>query len=290
MPLVAPSEPALLTFTTKVDTTPPAQPTGLVAINVSSRAAILTWRNTYDDLRVDHYEILNGDQVIATTETWTPACMLTDLVAGTEYSVRVRALDHSGNRSVVSEPVTVKTPKLGKPQNVRITTVAANKVSVDWDRPNDAVGIIGYHAIVRLPSGSQIKYNLPVSGLIATPLAAATRYQVTISAYDAAQIESDPLTFEIATTGAVARPGTPNFLRLVRLDPDSAYFEWDAPDGPTRPEKYNVTLKGPAGIQSHETADMNVLFNGSYSGDMEYELSVTASNGGGTLLPAIIKF
>jgi chitodextrinase len=283
------SEPASATFTT-LDVTAPSKPTHLTAINVSCRAAILLWKHSSDNLRVNNYEVLSNGQVVGTTETSTPGHLLTGLVAGDSYSISVRALDEAGNRSLASEPIMVITPVIGPPKNVRINNVTANSVNFAWDRPDDAVGLVGYHTVVTSPSGGFIKYDFPAQQVLAAPLQAATRYQVSICAYDAAQIDSEPVTFEIATAGETARPSAPKKLRLVRLDPRAVYVEWEASEGPTKPDDYNVTLEAADGIQKSSTVNTNVSFVGTYYSGLAFELSVTASNKEGISPPTILNF
>jgi chitodextrinase len=191
------SNPSSGTFRT-LDATKPTQPSGLVAIEVSSRAVAFIWTRASDNVGVTHYEILEAGSVIATTQDSAPAFLATGLTAGTLYSFAVQALDAAGNRSEPSLAITVKTAPLGAPKNAR-TTVSHNRIDLVWDRPDDAIGLLGYRVEVTNHNGSDRKVETPARSVGLSLLKPSTEYTVSISAHDASQFYGEALTFKVTT-------------------------------------------------------------------------------------------
>ena len=192
------SDPATL------DVTPPEKPTELVALNFSSRAAVLIWARATDNVGVVNYEVLKDGEVIATTQDETPTYSALGLQPETQYSFSVRALDAFGNRSEESAPVIVKTPVLDPPQNVRVTNVTRNSIVLAWDRPDGAVGLINYLSEVDNHKGSTRKIHSPVQGVAFTGLRSWSTYTVKVSAQDASERYSECVTLEVKTSRAGA--------------------------------------------------------------------------------------
>lgn len=191
------SNPNSGTFRT-LDITKPTQPSGLVAVDVSSRAVAFLWTRASDNVGVTHYEILEEGRVIATTQDSAPAFLATGLTAGTLYSFAVQALDVAGNRSEPSVAITVKTAPVSAPKNAR-TTVSHNRIDLVWDRPDDALGLLGYRVEVTSHNGSDRKVETPVRSVALLLLKPSTEYTVSISAHDASQFYGEALTFKVTT-------------------------------------------------------------------------------------------
>jgi chitodextrinase len=199
------SEPATLIFSTLSDTTPPDKPTALNATNVSSKTALLLWNRSTDDVGINHYEILRNEVVIGRTESNAPGYLATDLTAATNYKFSVRALDSAGNRSALSDPLAIETSLFGPPTNPRVLNVGRNRVDFAWNRPVDAgVRMLSYKTtITMIGGGGTTTYDFPALQVNALGLRAATRYLVSVRAYDLSSTYSpEPLVFEIATEGA----------------------------------------------------------------------------------------
>ena len=85
-----------------VDTTPPAQVTGVAASNVTQTTATVGWNVTTDNFELQDYQYR-----VAPSPTWVSvgtslSANLTGLTAQTDYSVEVRARDRANNASTVS--------------------------------------------------------------------------------------------------------------------------------------------------------------------------------------------
>jgi hypothetical protein len=98
------------TYTTAAaDTTPPSQPTELLASDIGPGQINLSWRQSTDDVGVAGYTISRNGVVIA--QTGTPAGSYSDsgLAAGTSYTYTVDAYDAAGNHSSQSAPASATT-------------------------------------------------------------------------------------------------------------------------------------------------------------------------------------
>jgi FecR protein len=123
------------------DTTPPTKPTGLTASQVAG-GILLTWTRSTDDVGVDAYDVYRGGTYLATvggSET-----SYTDPVSGSGdavYEYAVAARDAAGNRSALSEPVTVgynpnNNPNYN-PNNQCPTAVAVAAVRAMQEEPTE---------------------------------------------------------------------------------------------------------------------------------------------------------
>ncbi|WP_077048376.1 fibronectin type III domain-containing protein [Pseudomonas sp. KK4] len=187
------SDPATL------DITPPGKPTGLRALNLSSRATVLVWAGAADNVKVVRYEVLKDNVVIDTTRDATPSYSATGLVPQTRYAFAVRALDAFGNRSELSQAITVQTPFLDAPRNLRVVNVTRSSIVLAWDRPDEAIGLINYKSEVDNHKGSSRSAQGPALDVTFIGLKSGSTYSVAVSANDASQRYSPPATLEVKT-------------------------------------------------------------------------------------------
>lgn len=103
----AASNSASVTTPAPADTQAPSVPTGLVASNIGTNSATLSWSASSDNVAVASYLVLRGGVQVASTA----ALSYTDsgLAPGTGYSYTVRAQDAVGNTSAASAPRSVTT-------------------------------------------------------------------------------------------------------------------------------------------------------------------------------------
>jgi hypothetical protein len=183
-----------------LDITPPEKPTGLVALNLSTRATALVWNRAADNVAVVEYEILKGDVVIDKTKDETPAYLAIGLTPETQYRFAVQALDATGNRSEASDAIVVETPLLDPPKNVRVVSVSRSSITLAWNRPDGAIGLVGYKSEADNHKGSTREIQSPVQGVVFTFLRPSSTYTVKISGHDASQRYSEPFTLEVTTS------------------------------------------------------------------------------------------
>lgn len=80
------------------DTEVPTAPTEVKANNITQNSADISWTSSSDNVGVVAYEIYNGDNLLATVNDGT-SVNITELIAETEYTLSIKALDLAGNKS-----------------------------------------------------------------------------------------------------------------------------------------------------------------------------------------------
>jgi acid phosphatase type 7 len=90
------------------DSSPPTQPTDLIAASATSSRVDLQWSPSRDDTGVDSYTVYRNGSTLGTTSTTSFADSA--VVPSKTYTYTVDALDGWGNRSSQSAPITVEVP------------------------------------------------------------------------------------------------------------------------------------------------------------------------------------
>ncbi len=85
------------------DTEPPTVPTNIVAENITSSGAQLSWDAATDNVGVTEYQVFDGTTLLGTTTNTT--FQLTGLTPETTYTITVVALDAAGNVSEATSTV-----------------------------------------------------------------------------------------------------------------------------------------------------------------------------------------
>lgn len=120
---------------TTPDLSPPSTPGNLAIAPRAATQVAAAWEPSQDDVGVVAYEIMRGEEVVATvSKTWT---VVPNLAAEKEHCFAVRALDAAGNRSPVTGPRCATTPDGATPPgpvNLRAEAVATG-VQLRWDPP-----------------------------------------------------------------------------------------------------------------------------------------------------------
>jgi len=89
------------------DTEAPSVPLQLIASDVTSTGAMLTWNASTDNVGVTGYEVFVNNTLFSTVQTNSAA--LSGLTPLTSYSIKVRASDAAGNLSAFSNEIIVTT-------------------------------------------------------------------------------------------------------------------------------------------------------------------------------------
>lgn len=89
-----------------VDTTPPTAPLNLVSTQITSSTIDLSWNSSTDNIGVTGYIVYYGATSVSVTTT---SASIVNLASNTNYTFTVKAVDGSGNLSLASNSLTVKT-------------------------------------------------------------------------------------------------------------------------------------------------------------------------------------
>lgn len=175
---------------TTPDHTPPSVPSGLQGTPTSGTTVSLSWSPSQDNTGgsgLAGYEIFRnqGANPIGTSTV----ASFTDqgLTPATPYQYQVRSYDAAGNRSALSNLISVTTidtvPPLA-PGNPTFSSITLNSATATWTTASDNVGVTGYrysldNGVSWTPLGNVTTTNL-------TGLASATSYTMYVQAGDAA--------------------------------------------------------------------------------------------------------
>lgn len=184
------------------DNTPPSNPSGLSASNITNSTVDLSWTASTDNVGVTGYDVYkNGTKLGSIAGTSTNVSGLT---GSTTYSFYVVAYDAAGNysdESNVLEVTTAANPDTQAPtapSNLASSNITQISVDLNWTASTDDVGVTAYKvykdgALIASPSST----NYSVNGL-----SAATSYQFYVTAIDAAGNVSDQSSTIYVTTQA----------------------------------------------------------------------------------------
>lgn len=89
------------------DVISPNIPSGLSATNITQTGFVLSWTPSTDNVAVTGYDVFKNNVFVATVDT--TSITLTNIKAGTTYTMTVKARDAIGNLSLASDPLNVST-------------------------------------------------------------------------------------------------------------------------------------------------------------------------------------
>ena len=142
------------------DTTPPSTVTGLTATAVSATQINLSWTAATDNVGVTGYRVerCQGAGCTNFVQIATPAGTTfgdTGLIAATNYSYRVKAVDAANNVSVNYSNVANATTQAAPPDTIpptdptglTATAVSSSQINLAWTASTDSggSGLAGYH-------------------------------------------------------------------------------------------------------------------------------------------------
>lgn len=186
------------------DTTAPRAPRNVNVSDIDKTTATVTWDEAIDNVGVTGYNIylgdsetpVNGDQLVMGL-TYT----LEGLDAATEYTVKVEAVDTSGNKSETKAEAGFTTLEAEepdkeaptKPTDVKVDAKTKDSITISWTASTDNVGVKGYKILV---DGMEKANVTEGTTCTITGLEPGTEYKIVVIAYDAmnSTASSDVLT------------------------------------------------------------------------------------------------
>ena len=193
--------------TTLAETTPPSVPTNLSGYAASGTVVNLTWGASTDTggSGLAGYEIFrnNGASPLGTSSVASYSD--TTAIDATTYTYRVRAYDGAGNRSGLSNQISVTTPDTlppSAPGAPSFTAITGSEATASWAEATDNYVVAAYQ--YRLnggawwpPGGGQVELSASLTGL-----SASTTYTFEVRARDAAVNWGSPSSGQFTTTTA----------------------------------------------------------------------------------------
>jgi chitodextrinase len=264
-----------LSVKTLADTTKPSTPTNLASSAMTATTFTLTWTSSTDNVAVTGYNIYKAGVLTGTSTT--PTFAVTGLAPNTTYSMTVVAKDAAGNLSAASIAKSVKTTTdttaPAAPTNPASSTITATSFTLTWTASTDNVGVTGYtifNGATQLGTATTTTYN-------ATGLTAATTYNLTVRAKDAAANTS-----AASSALSVKTAATTNQPPIITLTAPAANATFTLPS--------TVTLTATASDPDGTIAKVEFFNNGTSLGSKTtspYSLSWTPAVPGFAALTAV---
>lgn len=235
-----------------IDFESPTAVTDLHWLKTADNAVTLQWKAAHDNLAVDHYEVFNGSEKIATTEELTIG--LTGLLSATRYDFSIRSVDGAGNRSLSSQLVSVVIDDFIAPTvatSVSASSVSHDAISLTWQASSDERN---KDVLYRLYFDDEKIGQTYATDFSIRSLNAGTEYSIQVEAVDEAGNASD-LTTAIKITTSEIPAATPVFLY----------------------SNYQFILPVD-GIADQHFGQLDYQIHGNYSGSQTVQLSIVSGD------------
>ena len=266
-------------------------------LSIGNGAITASWHRPDDGgTRIVRYEVqyrpadarfLTGDPMVS-AEPRHLSRRISTLTNGTEYFVRVRAVNAAGAGPWSTPASAVPLAIEGPPRNVRAVAAQA-AVTVAWQAPAGSASLSGYKVQWRSgdqaydPASRQLSHGASETESQVTGLSNGTTYYVRVIAVNPFG-DGEPSAEADATPATV--PGTPIGLRLERADQSVTAIWAPGDDGGSVITRYRIRWR--AGDDHFTTADTGRIAGsspyriGSLTNGTEYFVQVKAENAVGT--------
>ncbi|XP_018621246.2 phosphatidylinositol phosphatase PTPRQ-like isoform X2 [Scleropages formosus] len=275
-------------FAITLEDEPDSPPVNLTAFNITSHSATITWSppETPNGV-IQVYEVVYEYSVMrAAVNSSTPSVMLLDLNPYTLYDVSVRAYTkygHGNQMSVVLKILTSEDVPGSPPFNLTCDSVGPSEVSISWQPPLQANGIICFYTVDYWNSTHQLSLNTTTTSARLESLHSYTLYSVAVQA--STSLGTGSQTSEVLNfTTLEDVPGGPVLnLMILNFSATALLVSWDPPVEPNGRVFYLLSLQeepesGIAGtIVSNKTTDETVFLFTGLRKYTAYRLSVTAT-------------
>lgn len=189
------------------DAQAPSVPANVMATASTYNKVTLNWQASTDNVGVTGYVIVrNGTPLtqVGTTTTYSDSTVM----ANTQYSYQLKALDAAGNQSALSSAATVTTPTIPDtqppttPTNLSATAVSSSQINLSWQASTDNAGPVKYdiYQITGTKGTPQRVATVTSTSFGKTGLRAATTYSYFVKAKDASGNQSAASNMVSATT------------------------------------------------------------------------------------------
>jgi chitodextrinase len=222
-----PSEPRCATTP---DLTPPSAPPGPEAAPGADRAVDVRWKAATDNVAVESYEVLRGEEVVGHAESLQ--LQVTGLAPGREHCFAIRARDRAGNRSPPSAPACAVAPDLSPPTapgEPRAAGVSSSQTALAWQPSTDDVAVAGYEVL----RGDRVVATTAATAAAERGLQPSTEYCYRVRAKDAAGNRSGDSGEVCARTSEPGSPIAPSRLEARPAGERSVALRWDPSPDPS---------------------------------------------------------
>ncbi|MBP2097745.1 glycosyl hydrolase family 18 protein [Enterococcus rivorum] len=183
----------------------PSTPKDVAVGNITKDSANVTWEASQSTVGIKEYQLTvtgGGKTLTFTTDKTTQR--ISGLTAGTNYSVKVVAVDKKDQSSEAGEASFTTAKEIGKPSAVKelkVTDISNTTATIQWAAATSPIGIKKYQVSVKESGTTQAKESETVGTTIKlTSLKENTSYTVTVKAVDNENQVSTPVTVAFTTT------------------------------------------------------------------------------------------
>jgi len=275
-----------------LDVTPPSAPAGLTATAPSCQKVNLSWSPSTDNVGVNSYLVFWGTsqssmaqlgRTPGTTTTYT----VYPLTAGTTYYFGVEAADQAGNKSAMSNIISLTMPKPpAAPAGLSAAAPAETKVTLSWSVPASGGLPIQYYQVFRGSSAASLAQiaNPAQNTYIDVSVSPSTSYYYGVEAVDSGGDVSPMSTVVHVTTPAL--PPQPANLVATPVSTSKISLTWTAVNSAIPIMCYHVFrgLSATAMVEVGNAAQA-LYSDTSLSAATKYYYSVQAVDTGGDLSP-----
>lgn len=218
------------------DLLPPTIPADTTCTTVDETTIEVTWAESSDNVRVDHYTVFAGSEPVrdpATGDVVTyanPPATVTALEPGTAYDFTVEAVDTSGNvspASVTSSCTTLADTQVPTaPIEVSVDSITSTTAVLSWSGATDNVSIAKYLVYI---DGTQVG-EATTETYTATGLAPSATYSFTVVAVDDSgnQSSASAAATGITLAADTTAPSVPSGLTASSITTTGFTVAWAA--------------------------------------------------------------
>uniref|UniRef100_A0AAQ6ISC7 Titin n=1 Tax=Anabas testudineus TaxID=64144 RepID=A0AAQ6ISC7_ANATE len=248
-------------FSVKVLDRPGPSEGPLTVSNVTEEKCSLSWLPPRHDggATISHYVIQKRETsrlawTVVSSDCGATMFKVTKLLKGNEYIFRVMAVNKYGvGEPLESAPVIMRNPFVppGSPQELEITNITRDSMTVCWNRPETTGGsdIVGYIIEKRDRAGVRWtkcnKRRVTDLRFRVTGLTEDHEYEFRVSAENAAGMgQPSPPTLYFKACDPTFEPGCPSNVHVVDTTKDSISLAWHRPiyDGGCEIQGYAVEI------------------------------------------------
>jgi subtilisin family serine protease len=187
---------------------PVGAPTALVASNIASTSATVSWTAPSGTQAANSYKVEYREAsatAFTSVDSATTSASLTSLKGNTTYSVRVSSVSGTTTSPASSELVfTTLGTVADAPSNLRSTSIFGSQVSLAWDAPLNGNGsrITGYEVWVQTAGNWNRQLTTSTTVANVSSLTANTAYSFRVLAVNAIGVSAPSNVLSLTTTAA----------------------------------------------------------------------------------------
>ena len=217
------SEIVTVEVATDEETTPPADPSNIESVNVTSHSVTIKWQDNSDN--ESGFEIYRNDLLLFTAAADTTEYTDDNLTAGTDYLYIVKAVNEAGKSEGISLEVTTpsETQTPAAASDLNVTEISQNSITLVWSDNSD--NETGFKIIRNKEEIFVTEAN--VTTYTDTNLTEATTYEYEVKAFNDAGESAPTEMLSVTTKEKVVELSIPANLTATDVSTKSVTLGWE---------------------------------------------------------------